>query len=363
MKDSPLFLSFFIAIALLGWDQPRAWAQTTRKYSNEFLNLGVDAAALGMGEAVTASTDDVYAGYWNPAGLLYMENSQACLMHASYFANIAQFDYAAYAAPIDDNNAWGASLTRFGVDDIMNTTQLIDSQGNIDYNRISQFSTADYALHVSLAHKTTYKGLRYGVNTKIIRRVIGNFASSWGFGFDLGFQWEKDAWKFGLMIRDITTTYNMWTINEAAYNDVRNAVANQNQALPERTEITLPKVQLGVSRYHEFNREYSLKVALNANMELYRTNAIIQSEHLSVTPALGAEFAYTELVFVRAGVGKFQQVLQPDGSNSLGIQPNVGLGLYYRGFKLDYALTNLGDATNALYSNIFSLRVDLERNP
>jgi hypothetical protein len=60
-------------------------------------------------------------------------------MHANYFANIAQYDYIGYASPIDDRSAWGISLIRFGVDDILNTTELIDSQGNIDYNRTSFF--------------------------------------------------------------------------------------------------------------------------------------------------------------------------------------------------------------------------------
>jgi hypothetical protein len=39
-------------------------------------------------------------------------------MHANYFANIAQYDYIAYASPIDDRGAW-VSLIRFGVDDIL----------------------------------------------------------------------------------------------------------------------------------------------------------------------------------------------------------------------------------------------------
>jgi hypothetical protein len=43
------------------------YGQTVRKYSNEFMNIGVDAAALGMANAVVASTDDVNSGYWNPA--------------------------------------------------------------------------------------------------------------------------------------------------------------------------------------------------------------------------------------------------------------------------------------------------------
>jgi hypothetical protein len=45
------------------------FGQTIRKYSNEFLNIGVDAAALGMSNAVTSQTSDVNSGYWNPAGL------------------------------------------------------------------------------------------------------------------------------------------------------------------------------------------------------------------------------------------------------------------------------------------------------
>ena len=53
------------------------------------MNIGVDAAAFGMANAVTASTANVNSGYWNPAGLIALENNQLSLMHASYFANMA----------------------------------------------------------------------------------------------------------------------------------------------------------------------------------------------------------------------------------------------------------------------------------
>ena len=157
--------------------------QSIRKYSNDFLNIGVDAAALGVSNAVTASSGDVNSGYWNPAGLTYLKDNQVAAMHASYFANIAQYDYLAYAAPIDDSSAWGITAVRFGVDNILNTTQLIDNQGRIDYNRVSLFSVADYAFAFSYARKATMSDFRYGVNAKVIRRIIGNFANSWGFWF------------------------------------------------------------------------------------------------------------------------------------------------------------------------------------
>jgi hypothetical protein len=73
---------------------------------------------------------------------------------------------------------------------------------------------------------------------------------------------------------------------------------------------------------------------------------------------LGFEFGYTDLVFLRAGVGNFQNVMQIDGSKKVNFQPNIGLGFKYRGIQIDYALTDLGDQSAALYSNIFSVKVD-----
>ena len=334
-------------------------AQTVRKYSNEFMNIGVDAAALGMANAMTASTNDVNSGYWNPAGLIHLEDHQISLMHANYFANIAKYDYIAYANTIDDQSAWGISLIRFGVDDILNTTELIDSQGNIDYNRISLFSTADYGVTFSYARKLQVPGFQYGINAKIIRRVIGKFAGSWGFGFDAGLQFEKNDWQFGLMLRDITTTYNIWSIDEAEYKKIANAIPGQNQELPESTEITLPKAQLGVSKKFIIRYDYSILAAANINMQFAKTNDIISTDFVSIDPALGFEFGYSDLVFLRAGVGNFQNIQQIDNTEKVGFQPNIGLGFKYKGIQIDYALTNLGNQSAALYSNIFSVKVDL----
>ena len=300
-------------------------SQAIRKYSNEFLNIGVDAAALGMSNAVTASTNDVNAGYWNPAGLINLEDKQVSFMHASYFANIAQYDYAAYAAPIDDRSAWGFSAIRFGVDDILNTTELIDNQGNIDYNKISLFSAADYAFTFSYARKLPVPGFQYGVNAKVIRRIIGKFANSWGFGFDAGLQFEKNNWKYGLMVRDITTTYNIWNIDEDEFAKIQNAIPGQNQELPETTEITAPKVQFGLSKKIEFHADYTLMMSGNLNMQFAKTNDIISSDIVSIDPALGFEGGYSDLVFLRLGVGNFLNVTQIDNSKKIGFQPNIGL--------------------------------------
>jgi hypothetical protein len=352
LKTSTLVLALLLPFLSL--------SQAVRKYSNEFMNIGVDAAALGMSNAMVAHTNDVNAGYWNPAGLVHLEDHQGALMHASYFANIAQYDYAAYAKPIDDRSAWGMSLIRFGVDDILNTTQLIDSQGNINYDRVSKFSTADYGFTFSYARKLQVPGFQYGISAKVIRRVIGDFAKAWGFGVDFGLQFERNDWKFGFLLRDITTTYTIWSINEEAYNSIKDAVANQNQELPESSEITAPKAQLGLSKKFEFHNETSLLAAANLNMRFTQTNDIFSTKGMSIDPAIGFEYGYTDIVFLRAGVGNFQNVTQLDGTSKIGFQPNIGLGFKYRGIQIDYALTDLGDQSVALYSNIFSVKVDLD---
>lgn len=330
----------------------------TRKYSNEFLNIGVDAAAFGMANAVTATSKDVNSVYWNPAGLIHLDDWQFSAMHASYFANIANYDYIAGAKPLDNKSAIGFSIIRFGVDDILNTTQLIDEQGNIDYDRISLFSTADYAFTISYARNLPIQGLSYGVNAKVIRRNIGDFASAWGFGFDVGVQFSPGLWEFGFMARDITTTYNTWTIDEDEFATIQNAVEGQNQELPEDTEITLPKLQMGMARQFDINRDFGLKAALNLDVRFAQTNDVFSTSNVSATPAFGFEADYTGMVYLRGGVGNFQNVRQLDGSENVGFQPNFGVGFKYKGIQIDYAFTDIGDQSVGLYSNVFSIKLD-----
>ena len=334
-------------------------AQTARQYSNEFMNIGVDAAALGMSGAVTALSKDVNSGYWNPAGLVHLEDNALALMHSSYFANIANYNYIAFAMPLDDRSAVGLSLIRFGVDDILDTTKLIDEQGNINYDRINLFSAADYGITFSYARKLPIPGLNYGVNAKVIRRIIGDFASSWGFGLDVGIQFETKRWKFGVMARDITTTFNAWSFDEDRLQDIQNAIPGQNQDEPESTEITLPKLHIGIAKEFIFNYDYSLKTELDLICRFEQNNDLISTSFVSINPAFGFEFAYLELIYLRGGVGNFQNELQFDNSQELTFQPNLGVGFKYNGVSIDYAITDIGDQSVALYSNVFSLSIDL----
>jgi hypothetical protein len=323
------------------------------------MNIGVDASSISMSGAVTSSINNVNSGYWNPAGLTALEQGEISLMHSNYFANIANYNYIAYAKPIDDQSAIGFSMIRFGVDDILDTTQLIDDQGNINYDRINLFSAVDYGFIISYARKMLTKEISYGINTKVIRRIIGDFATSWGFGLDIGIQLKtSNNWRFGLMARDISTTYNSWSINETRFNDIQNAIEGQNQEVPNSTEITMPKIQLGVSKLHKINYDYSLLTSFDLIMKFEQNNSLISTEFISINPAIGLQLGYTDNVFLRLGVGNFQNEIDFDNSTNLTIQPNFGVGFKLKDIEIDYAFTDIGDQSVALYSNIFSLKVD-----
>ncbi|MCH2198209.1 MAG: PorV/PorQ family protein [Flavobacteriales bacterium] len=330
------------------------------KYSNEFLSIGVGARALGMSNAQVAVVNDVTAGYWNPTGLMGIESDlQISAMHANYFANIAQYDYAGVGKRLDSLSAVGFSVIRFGVDNIPNTTELIDAGGNINYDRITSFSVADYAFIFSYARKMKTPGLIIGGNAKIIYRKVGDFASSWGFGLDASVSYRTGKWRFAAVGRDITSTFNAWnfTLDEST---IETFTLTGNEIPENSLELTLPRVILGAARDFRFSQKFGMLAALDLTVTTDgKRNTIISSNPISVDPAVGLEFDYEQTLFFRAGLGSLQYITDITDERLLTFQPNIGIGLRIKRVYIDYALTDIGDQSTNLYSNIFSLRLDL----
>ena len=338
-------------------------AQIVRKYSNEFLNIGAGARGLGMGGAVLTSQNDVYAPMWNPAGLMGVERDwQGAAMHAEYFESIAKYDYIAFAKPLDSKGGvLGISIVRLGVDNILNTTQMIDSEGNIDYDKISKFSQADYAGIISYAFNPGgNENIELGVNAKVVYRNVGKFASGFGFGFDIGGIYHMDnGWKFGGMLRDVTTTVNFWNVNQQELSTVVNG-EEFNPAPKDKMELTMPKLNLGASKNFELSRDLQLLPEAGINVDFAKTAALISTDFASITPYAGAELNYQNMVFVRAGVNRFQTITDIESlKRKVSFQPSAGIGIRYKGIQLDYAINNSGIGGSNFYSNFFSLRFDM----
>lgn len=337
-----------------------------RKYSNEFLNIGVGAKALGMANANIASSEGVESGYWNPAGLLKQKSDmQVGLMHSEYFAGIAKYDYAGISRRIDSVSVAAISLVRFGVDNIPNTLDLVDANGNIDYNRVTKFNTVDFAAIMSYARLIPkLKGLELGGNFKIIRRNIGNFAGAWGFGLDAGAKYNYNGWQFAAMAKDVTGTFNAWSFS---LNQKQLAVLEQtgNKVPTSSLEITNPSLILGLAKkFYTWQNKISILGEVNfINTFDGQRNTVISSRYYNAQPSGGIEIGFKGTVFLRGGVGNIQRQLNDRATVYITTaQPNFGAGIKYKMFTLDYALTDIGDHSSSLYSNIFSLKIDLNNN-
>lgn len=347
-------------LLVVGFENVTFSQSNTPKYSNEFLSIGVGARGLAMAGAQVALVDDATSAFWNPAGLgLSKGDRQLALMHAEYFAGIAKFDYGTICAPIDATRNIGISVIRFAVDDIIDSTDLVDADGNIDYGRLKSFSASDYAFMFSYSKKTKIQGFRYGGNVKVIHRKVGKFAKAWGFGIDLGAQYDYKKWKFGLFGKDITSTFNAWSFNTDAFKDVFIKTGNE---IPENgLEITLPKAILGIAYRVDIGKRFSVTPALDLDITFDgKRNVVVKSDPVSIDPHMGLEIAYQDFIFLRGGVNNIQQVKDNNNGTSTTVQPNMGVGVRIKSITIDYALTNIGNAAQTLYSNVFSLKWNIK---
>jgi len=341
-----------------------------RKYSNEFLNIGAGARGLAMGNAQVASASDATAGYWNPAGLVGVkDHPNLNLMHADYFAGIAKYDYGALAIPIADNRRTiGISVLRFAVDDIPNTLYLVEPDGSLNYNNIKTFSSADWAAIFSFAQNiksTEDKNISFGVNAKVIYRKVGTFATAYGFGIDAGLQMHSKRGHFGVVAKDLTTTFNAWSFH---FTDKEKEILylTNNDIPVKSTELTAPRISIGGG--YNFKLGKAINLMVEANMDVTfdgKRNTIFSSNPVSIDPHFGLEASIKDVFFVRGGITNFQKALADgDTTNRKEVwiyQPSVGAGFKIKNVMIDYAFTNLANQSNPLYTHIFSLRINLIR--
>lgn len=327
------------------------------KFVNEFLNIGVGARSLAMSGSLTASTQDVFSIYWNPANLSEIDAPmQLGAMHTNWFGGIANYDFIGISRQLHSEKRaqLGLSMIRMGIDNIPNTLNLVGPDGSIDFDRVTNFSAADYGFLGSYGQRLS-ENLSMGGSVKVIHRTIGTFGSSWGFGADLAITLKKGHFTFALMGRDITTTFNAWSFNLT--NEEKNVFLSTGNDVPiSSTEVTLPRLVWGTS----YSRSWG-KISFVGEADLNisgdgRKSAIISGSRFIIDPSLGFELGYASRVYLRGGLGNLQRSLNSQNSDTetFDFQPNIGLGLRLGRLHIDYALANVGNVSGVLVSHIFS---------
>jgi len=173
MKKNILIISLIIVLPLL------LTAEIFPKVGTagaQFLKIGIDARAIGMGEAYTAVSDDISSVFWNPAGLCLKKQSQVILSHTEWVADIRHEFLAASQFYDFGALAFSVSFLHMGEMDVT-TVEQFGPTGE-------KFSCYDLAAGLTYSYKFTDK-FSFGFTGKYIREELDTFTSN-GFAFDLG---------------------------------------------------------------------------------------------------------------------------------------------------------------------------------
>jgi hypothetical protein len=165
------------------------------------------------------------------------------------------------------------------------------------------------------------------------------------------------------VLRDATSTFNAWSFNFTERE--KQVLYLTNNSIPvQSTELTAPRFILGAGKKLFDYKKLSLWGEFNAEITTDgKRNTVFKSNAFNIDPRAGIEASINQIFFVRAGMGNFQRGLaDSDTLNQKKVwifQPSIGTGFVYKNMSIDYALTNLANQENPLYSHVFSLRLNL----
>lgn len=199
------------ALLLLTGLAPAAFAANNQVGTSaaQFLKLGAGSRAGAMGEAYSAVADDVYAVYYNPAGLTRLKGSQLSAAHAQHFQGIS-YEFAGFGYPVKDekgevHSAWGAAIYNLSIADIERRSA--DTRAPT-----GSFTAGDNSYNISYARLMTPR-LSLGLTGKFIQQNIDSYSAS-AYAADLGVQYTVPAvfrgrplWLSGL-VKNVGTEMN-----------------------------------------------------------------------------------------------------------------------------------------------------------
>ena len=257
-------------------------------------------------------------------------------MHDERFGNLISYDFATVAIPYGADVSLGISVLRLGVDGIPDTRNAwIDNNGNgifdnvdrLDYDKISYFNAADWAVYLTYAKRAS-STFSYGANVKLIRRDLAEHSAT-GIGFDVGVLYSPYAGFFlGLNAQDLTTTLVAWSTG--------------------RNELISPTLKVGSTYFIDlFGGRFAPTLDIDLRFENRKFASIASVGPMSIDPHAGLEFDFKNTVAVRVGYNDVKQL-------------SLGAGLHLRKLDVDYSFARFGGDETLGNTHRISLRFMLQ---
>ena len=169
-----------------------------------FLKLGVGARAASMGEAYTALTNDVTAGFWNPAGLSLLTHTQVAFTHSEWLQDISH-EFIGVAFP--------ALHGTFGVSILASNIAGIEHRTTASTEPIGIVEANDVAASLSYGRSVGNR-LNAGITLKYIyEKIFIESASGYAFDFGLIYQPFEIPLKLGFVVQNFGSMNNL--LNES----------------------------------------------------------------------------------------------------------------------------------------------------
>ena len=147
----------------------------------QFLEIPAGARASAMGGAVMAAVHDASSLFWNPAGIVDVQNADAHFSYTSWWATVG-ITNAGVVYTAEGLGSFGVSVSVLSMDKMEVTTEL-EPEGTGQF-----FDARDLMIGVSFARKLT-EDFSVGVTAKYIQQRIWSETAS-GMAFDIGTQYR-----------------------------------------------------------------------------------------------------------------------------------------------------------------------------
>ncbi len=259
-----------------------------------FLELGVDAAAAGMGDAQVATAQGAFATFWNPAGLADTGPNEVALSHHIWVGDLRTYA-AAGRFQAANRTGFGLSVTASGSGDLELRERPGPPDGVFDVQYLSVGASVGRRLGPASVGVTG----RY-----ISEEIFADRASGYGFDFGARAVFADGGVRIGAAV------HNVGSMNEL------NTVATD---LP-----TTARIGLAIQPFRVLSVEDDLTL-LNATL-------VAELSHLFPDERsrfhLGAAVDVLDVLTARAGV------ITNDSLRNA----TLGLGLHYGSLIFDYAL-------------------------